>query len=251
MTGQTFLLSSQPIWVQPIAMALTIDQRGNIPMNKFDPYQILGIEPAASEAEIKKAYKRRAKETHTDATGGNDPSLFVAVCRAYTLLMNPDARKLYDETGDIIDDPDRDRRELIKTIQFVFDRVLDQAIETGQSFREIDFVALMKGAASTTVAQCDKEIMRIEQQLRDLRDLSARIRRNDGTENIFAEHLSRKVTTKESELGEHRTTRRVSEMMITELESYSNEVELMRAVNLFVSGAAMSNSATWGITSWT
>lgn len=31
MTGETFMLSSQPIWVQPIAMALSVDQRGNIP----------------------------------------------------------------------------------------------------------------------------------------------------------------------------------------------------------------------------
>jgi len=31
MTGETFVLSSQPIWVRPIAMALAVDQRGNIP----------------------------------------------------------------------------------------------------------------------------------------------------------------------------------------------------------------------------
>nr|WP_210339001.1 DNA cytosine methyltransferase [Ensifer sp. ENS04] len=31
MTGETFILSNQPIWVQPIALALSIDQRGNIP----------------------------------------------------------------------------------------------------------------------------------------------------------------------------------------------------------------------------
>ena len=31
MTGQTFMLSNQPIWVQPIAIALSVDQRGNIP----------------------------------------------------------------------------------------------------------------------------------------------------------------------------------------------------------------------------
>lgn len=31
MTGETFVLSSQPIWVRPIAMALSVDQRGNIP----------------------------------------------------------------------------------------------------------------------------------------------------------------------------------------------------------------------------
>jgi site-specific DNA-cytosine methylase len=32
MTGHTFTLSSQPIWVQPIALALSIDQRGNVPL---------------------------------------------------------------------------------------------------------------------------------------------------------------------------------------------------------------------------
>lgn len=31
MTGETFTLSSQPIWVRPVAMALSVDQRGNVP----------------------------------------------------------------------------------------------------------------------------------------------------------------------------------------------------------------------------
>lgn len=31
MSGETFMLSNQPIWVQPIALALAVDQRGNIP----------------------------------------------------------------------------------------------------------------------------------------------------------------------------------------------------------------------------
>lgn len=30
-SGQTFVLSNQPIWVRPIAMALSVDQRGNLP----------------------------------------------------------------------------------------------------------------------------------------------------------------------------------------------------------------------------
>ncbi|MCA1490112.1 DNA cytosine methyltransferase [Ensifer sp. NBAIM29] len=36
MTGETFMLSNQPIWVQPIALALSIDQRGNVP---FEPME--------------------------------------------------------------------------------------------------------------------------------------------------------------------------------------------------------------------
>lgn len=35
-SGVTFMLSSQPIWVQPISLALSVDQRGNIPVSDFD-----------------------------------------------------------------------------------------------------------------------------------------------------------------------------------------------------------------------
>lgn len=36
MSGQTFILSNQPIWVQPIALALSIDQRGNVPAEPME-----------------------------------------------------------------------------------------------------------------------------------------------------------------------------------------------------------------------
>ncbi|AAL49567.1 unknown [Sinorhizobium phage PBC5] len=42
MTGETFMLSNQPIWVQPIAIALSIDQRGNIPAELVDIEQMVG-----------------------------------------------------------------------------------------------------------------------------------------------------------------------------------------------------------------
>ncbi|MGK9200469.1 DNA cytosine methyltransferase [Sinorhizobium meliloti] len=42
MTGETFMLSNQPIWVQPIAVALSIDQRGNVPAELDDIAQLVG-----------------------------------------------------------------------------------------------------------------------------------------------------------------------------------------------------------------
>ncbi|MES0071902.1 DNA cytosine methyltransferase [Mesorhizobium sp. M0058] len=35
MTGETFMLSSQPIWVRDVAVALAVDDRGNIPLEDF------------------------------------------------------------------------------------------------------------------------------------------------------------------------------------------------------------------------
>jgi hypothetical protein len=40
--------------------------------HNIDPYSILGIDSSASKQDIKKAYKRKAKDVHPDRKGGND-----------------------------------------------------------------------------------------------------------------------------------------------------------------------------------
>ena len=57
----------------------------------MSPYQILGISEGASPEEIKKAWKRKAQETHPDKHPG-DPSAqarFMAVRQAYDQLSSP------------------------------------------------------------------------------------------------------------------------------------------------------------------
>lgn len=64
-------------------------------------YDVLGISPTATAPEIKKAYRRRAMETHPDKHP-NDPeaeSKFQAVGEAYQVLSDPRLRSQYDEFG--------------------------------------------------------------------------------------------------------------------------------------------------------
>lgn len=63
-----------------------------------DYYAILGVAKTASEAEIKKAYRRRAVQTHPDKTGG-DRRAFDKVSEAYDVLSDDEKRQVYTRHG--------------------------------------------------------------------------------------------------------------------------------------------------------
>lgn len=61
----------------------------------MNAYQILGVEPTASDAEIREAYRALAKQHHPDKKGG-DAEQFKEVQRAYDKVGTPSARAAYD-----------------------------------------------------------------------------------------------------------------------------------------------------------
>lgn len=67
-----------------------------------DLYEILGVDKNASEAELKKAYRRRARELHPDVS--DDPNAeekFKELNEAYDVLSDPNKRAQYDRFGTI------------------------------------------------------------------------------------------------------------------------------------------------------
>ncbi|KAF4548933.1 DnaJ C terminal domain-containing protein 5 [Elsinoe fawcettii] len=64
-------------------------------------YDRLSISPTASDAEIKKAYKKAALKHHPDKNKDDPKSAekFKEVSEAFEILSDPDKRKLYDQYG--------------------------------------------------------------------------------------------------------------------------------------------------------
>jgi len=61
-------------------------------------YDLLEVQPDASESDLKKAYRKKALRLHPDK--GGDPELFKEVTHAYEVLSDSQKRSIYDTRGE-------------------------------------------------------------------------------------------------------------------------------------------------------
>ncbi len=76
-------------------------------MAKRDYYEVLGVERNASETEIKKAYRKLARQYHPDVNPGDKTAeeKFKEINEAYEVLSDPEKRARYDQFGHAGTDP--------------------------------------------------------------------------------------------------------------------------------------------------
>src|SRR5918995_3910557 len=67
-----------------------------------DYYKTLGVDKKASQEDIKKAYRKLARQYHPDTNkDAGAEERFKAISEAYDVLGDPDKRKKYDRGGSV------------------------------------------------------------------------------------------------------------------------------------------------------
>ena len=200
-------------------------------MPEFDPYLILEVGRAAPHAEIKLAYRRKVQVAHPDR--GGDADAFMLVVKAFGLLSDPDARRLFDETGAVDEAAVQGyRREVAVILADMFDAAVATAVATGLKLESVDFIGQMAAAVETGLADARVKLRRIDGEIGALQTLRSRIRRTDEDRNLFAERIGAQVAAK---TGEHATIKRrvaMLETALAELGNYENETELIAALEV-------------------
>ena len=67
-------------------------------------YDVLGVEPTATDAEIRAAYKRHVRTAHPDRHGGSEQAheRFLALQAAYEILSDPARRRAHDQNPETL-----------------------------------------------------------------------------------------------------------------------------------------------------
>lgn len=119
-------------------------------MKNTNLYDVIGVDKNATQEEIKKAFREKAKKAHTDKEGGNHEEM-TELNKAYAVLKIPSKRAHYDQTGETQDTPFD--KTFAKFIQEVF---INSIVKQKRDVASIDLIKLLREYITDLIAEHTK-----------------------------------------------------------------------------------------------
>lgn len=137
---------------------------------KRTPYEVLGVDPKADGETVKKAHRKRARETHPDRGGTSEE--FREVSTSFAILSDPVSRKRYEETGD---ESERIPDQWQKTLAQEFVGAL-QEIVSFDKVESIDLVEMVKRRLRTKLQECGYRFVKFKKAESGLKKVLSRLK---------------------------------------------------------------------------
>jgi curved DNA-binding protein CbpA len=146
----------------------------------MNPYEILGIPEDADKNTIKQAYRELAKKHHPDK--GGDPEKFAPISEAYSVLSDPEKKRMYDENGIYV-------KESLESLQKATEDKFSQIVELWLKIKITEryvkpFFNFALGKISENIDQAEEMIEDIEEKQEGLDAFKGFAEVSEG-ENIF------------------------------------------------------------------
>jgi len=151
----------------------------------IDLYRLLGIKRGASKAEVRKAYRRKAKVSHPDK--GGSAEAFSALATAHDVLSDERRRERYDATGEIVAaKPDNADVAAIEIIA----QKLGLIIHSEHDVSALGIGEMIEQAIREDIARRQAGIADHNRAIERAARLRARVKRKaDGADNMLARVL--------------------------------------------------------------
>ncbi len=151
----------------------------------IDLYRLLGIKRGASKAEVRKAYRRKAKVSHPDK--GGSAEAFSALATAHDVLSDERRRERYDATGEIVAaKPDNADVAAIEIIA----QKLGLIIHSEHDVSALGIGEMIEQAIREDIARRQAGIADHDRAIERAARLRARVKRKaDGADNMLARVL--------------------------------------------------------------
>jgi len=201
-------------------------------------YNVLDIEETASKEEIKKAYRKRARETHPDTNKGKEEE-FIDVNKAYLVLADDLKRSKYDQTGQE-DFRDNISERAMGLLSQLFTDTIAQCNE------ELFYIDIMKVIKDTIVAmeQNQKKIKEEGQKrISFLEKLLPKIK-NKGDKPVFESVIQKLIQGTKMKIAQIEDEEKVGELALLLLQNYSFET-LEREVSFIKRGTMTFTNHTF------
>lgn len=203
-------------------------------MNR-DYHKILGVDEKATQAEIKKAYQRKANKMHPDKGGDKDE--FQKLQQAYSVLSDQKKRAEYEETGDVKQDVSVEM-QAYSEIAAVFSQIIDAY---KSSIRRIDIVAKAVELINKSIGEHKQEIKTHESRIDAFEKLKPLMVKD--SKGIFSNVCDMKIEQVRSTIEKLNNNIEVGEKMKEILKEFKYNKEVQEAIGS-IRGFDLSFTAT-------